>query len=149
MQKKKQYRGMSVDCTVNQRTKPPNSNINTDMQRMWTIILQRAVAGRVLLTKGLNTAWLLTLESPGRGPVCWQDNLVMCNPDSSPGWGVIYPCVLASDNLPLIKGQSLSGRERARQAASQCETLASWPPHKWTFQTLQQAHLLHCSPHTT
>lgn len=66
---KKQYCGMSVDCTVNQRTKPPNSNINTDMQRMWTIILQRAVAGRVLLTKGLNTAWLLTLESPGGGPV--------------------------------------------------------------------------------
>lgn len=90
--------------------KPLNSNINTDMHRMRTIILQRAVAGRVLLTKGLNTTWLLTLEGPGGGPVRWRENLVMCSPDSSPGWGVIYPSVLASDNLPLIKGQSLSDR---------------------------------------
>lgn len=91
-------------------TKPFNSNINTDMHRMWTIILQRAAAGRILLTKGLHTTWLLALEGPGGGPVRWRDNLATSDPDSSPGWGVIYPSVLASDNLPLIKGQSLSDR---------------------------------------
>lgn len=91
-------------------SKPLNSNITTDMQRMWTIILQRTVAGRVLLTKGLNTTWLLALEGPGGGPVRWRDNLATRDPDSSPGWGVIYPSVLASDNLPLIKGQSLSDK---------------------------------------
>lgn len=85
-------------------------NINTDMLRMWTIILQRAEAGWVLLTKGLNTTWLLALEGPGGGPVRWRDNLAASDPYSSPGWGVIYPSVLASDNLPLIKGQSLSDR---------------------------------------
>lgn len=108
---------MASQCLLNacglwgiSTTKPLNSNINTDMLRMWTIILQRAVAGRVLLTKGLNTAWLLALEGPGGGPVRWRDNLATRDPDSSPGWGVIYPSVLASDNLPLIKGQSLSDR---------------------------------------
>lgn len=82
-------------------SKPFNRNINTDMHRMWTIIPQRTVAGRVLLTKGLSAAWLLALEGPGWGPVRWRDTLATHDPDSSPGWGVIYPSVLASDNLPL------------------------------------------------
>lgn len=91
-------------------TKPLNSNINTDMCSMWTVILQRALAGSVLLTKGLNTTWLLALEGLGGGPVHWRDNLATRDPDSSLRWGVIYPSVLASDNLPLIKGRSLSDR---------------------------------------
>lgn len=40
---------------------PLSSSINTDMSRMWAIILPRAAAGRVLLTKGL-----LALVDPGR-----------------------------------------------------------------------------------
>lgn len=41
---------------------PLGSSTNTDMCRMWAIILPRAAAGRVLLTKGL-----LALVDPGPG----------------------------------------------------------------------------------
>lgn len=40
------------------RTKALTGNINSDTHRMWTIILWRAVAHTVLLTKGLSTTWL-------------------------------------------------------------------------------------------
>lgn len=112
---------------------------------MWTIFLQRPVAGRVLLTKGLNTTWLLALEGLGGGPVCWRDNLATHDPDSSPGeeW-FIRLCSHQTTFLwlKISHGETeLSGvKTGARQAASLCETLASWPPYKWTFQTLQAAH---------
>lgn len=44
--------------TINQRAKALTGNINSDMHRMWTIILWRAVAHTVVLTRGLSTAWL-------------------------------------------------------------------------------------------
>jgi len=95
---------------------------------MRTIILQRAVAVRVLLTRGLSTTWLLALEDPGGRPVGWRDNLATRDPDSSAGWGVIYPSALASDNLPLIKGQSPSGQGRDRRPPC----VRHWHPDRHT-----------------
>lgn len=128
-------------------SKPFNRNINTDMHRMWTIIPQRTVAGRVLLSKGLSAAWLLALEGPGWGPVRWRDTLATHDPDSSPGWGVIYPSVLASDNLPLIKGQSLSGRAEWRGRDRRPPCLRHWHPDRHSNGVSRRCERhMYCTP---
>lgn len=117
---------------------------------MWTVILLGVVAVRVLLTKGLNATWLLALEGTGGGPVRWRDNVATRDPDSGPGWRVIYPSVLASDNFPLIRNRERERAEWRDRRSPPFETLASWTPRKWTFQTLHTAHELyvHMEKHT-
>lgn len=129
--------------TINQRTKALTGNINSDMHRMWTIILWRAVAHTVLLTKGLSTDRVAQAEGESADGTTWLcAGLIAARGEE---W-FIRLCLHQTTFLWLRvshRATGLSGVERARQAAPQRDKLASWLPHKWTFQTLQRA-LLQC-----